>query len=302
MKKRLPPLNWLRSFEAAARHLSFTGAAAELNITQAAISQHIKGLESQIGTPLFKRLPRGLALSDAGLAYLPAIHEAIERLSAATEELFGQGRPKLITIRVNLVFFTTWVAPRLARFKALHPNINLRFTSNIWAGEGYKDADMEIRYGQGAWPGMKSERLTWDELFPVCSPSLYTAAAPLDSIEVLSRYTLLHVIGYEEGWGYWLRKAGGSHLDNAQGLQFDTLISGLEAAAQGLGFALGRSSLVQEMIAQGRLMAPLGPRIATSEAFHLVYPDHAYLHPHAEAFRTWLKQEVERYHAEQSTW
>ncbi|QEA37719.1 transcriptional regulator GcvA [Pistricoccus aurantiacus] len=293
MKKRLPPLNWLRSFEAAARHLSFTRAASELHLTQAAISQQIKGLESQLGTPLFKRLPRGLALSDAGLAYLPAIHEAIERLSAATDDIFGQGRPKLITVRVNLVFFTSWLAPRLERFRALHPNIGLRFTSNIWAGEGYKDADMEIRYGQGSWPGMTSERLTWDELFPVCSPSLYTGEAPPDSLETLANHTLLHVIGYEEGWGYWLKKTGLSHLDTAQGLQFDTLIAALEVAAQGLGFALGRSSLVEGMIASGRLIAPFTPRIATSEAFHLVYPDRPYLHPHAELFRAWLLQETE---------
>lgn len=293
MKKRLPPLNWLRSFEAAARHLSFTQAANELHLTQAAISQQIKGLESQLGTPLFRRLPRGLALSDAGLAYLPAIHEAIERLSAATDEIFGQGRPKLITIRVNLVFFTAWLAPRLAHFKALHPNIGLRFTSNIWAGEGHKEADMEIRYGQGTWPGMKSERLTWDELFPVCSPTLYEGTTPPNSLEALADHTLLHVIGYEEGWGYWLRKTESSNLDTGQPLQFDTLISALEAAAQGLGFALGRSSLVEDMIASGRLIAPFGPRIATSEAFHLVYPEHTYLHPHAEAFRAWLLQEVD---------
>ncbi|MCM5705095.1 LysR substrate-binding domain-containing protein [Larsenimonas salina] len=298
MSRRLPPLNWLRSFEAAARHLSFTRAANELHMTQAAISQHIKGLESQLSVSLFKRLPQGLVLSDAGLAYLPAIHEAIERLSAATEELFGQGRPKLITIRASLVFFTTWLAPRLARFRALHPNIDLRFTSNIWAGEGYKDADMEIRYGQGGWSGMTSERLTWDELFPVCRPGMFKCSAQLSSLEALSGQTLLHVIGYEEGWGYWLKKTGGSHFDTRAGLQFDTLISALEAAAQGIGIALGRSSLVEDMIARGRLEAPFGPRISTSEAFHLVYSSHHYLHPHAAAFRAWLLDEAGMTHGD----
>ncbi|UTD56453.1 LysR substrate-binding domain-containing protein [Halomonas sp. MS1] len=295
MKKRLPPLNWLRSFESSARLQSFTRAAVELNLTQAAISQQIKALESQLGTQLFKRLPRGIALTDAGLAYLPAIHEAIERLAVATDEIFGQGRPKLITVRVNLVFLTTWLAPRLSRFRTLYPNIGLRFTSNIWAGEGYKkeEADMEIRYGQGGWEGMKSERLTWDELFPVCSPSLFTRTSPTDSLEALAEHTLLHVIGYEEGWGYWLNKTGGSHLDTSQGLQFDTLIAALEVASQGIGFALGRSSLVEGMIASGKLIAPFEQRIATSEAFHLAYSDQQYLHPHAEAFRAWLRQEAE---------
>ncbi|WP_116475528.1 transcriptional regulator GcvA [Zobellella maritima] len=292
MKKRLPPLNWLRSFEAAARYLSFTQAATELNLTQAAVSQQVKGLESQLGASLFKRLPRGLELTDAGLAYLPAIHEAIQRLSVATDEIFGQGRSRLLTLRVNLVFFTSWLAPRLGRFREMHPDIGLRFTSNIWVGESDKEADMEIRYGKGTWPGLKSDRLTWDELFPVCSPALVDKAYPLESLEALARHTLLHVIGYEEGWGYWLNSTGYSHLDTSQGLQFDTLISALEMAAQGQGFALGRTSLVEDMIASGRLVAPFSQRVATSEAFHLVYPAHQYLHPHAEIFRTWLVGEA----------
>nr|AHK13956.1 LysR family transcriptional regulator [Pseudomonas sp. A9] len=127
MKKRLPPLNWLRAFEASARHLNFTLAATELNLTQAAISQQVKGLESQLGTTLFKRLARGLELTDAGQAYMPVVHEAIERLIAATDELFGQGRKRYLTIRVNLVFFTTWLAARLGGFREQHPDIGLHF-------------------------------------------------------------------------------------------------------------------------------------------------------------------------------
>ncbi|WP_165661528.1 transcriptional regulator GcvA [Oceanimonas sp. MB9] len=292
MKKRLPPLNWLRSFEAAARHLSFTHAASELNLTQAAVSQQVKGLESQLGTSLFKRLPRGLELTDAGLAYLPAIHEAIQRLSVATDEIFGQGRTHQLTLRVNLVFLTSWLAPRLARFRARHPEIGLRFTSNIWVGETDKEADMEIRYGKGTWPGLTSDRLTQDELFPVCSPSLVEGASSLASLEALARYPLLHVIGYEEGWGYWLNQTGHGHVDTPNGLQFDTLISAMEMAAQGLGFALGRSSLVEGMIASGRLIAPFSQKVKTSEAFHLVYPMDQYIHPHAEIFRSWILEEA----------
>ncbi|WMC09893.1 transcriptional regulator GcvA [Oceanimonas pelagia] len=292
MKKQLPPLNWLRSFEAAARHLSFTHAASELNLTQAAVSQQVKGLESQLGAPLFKRLPRGLELTDAGLAYLPAIHEAIQRLSVATDEIFGQGRTHQLTLRVNLVFLTSWLAPRLARFRVRHPEIGLRFTSNIWVGETDKEADMEIRHGQGTWPGLKSDRLTQDELFPVCSPTLIEGTTSFDSLEALGRYPLLHVIGYEEGWGYWLNKTGYSHFDTPNGLQFDTLISAMEMAAQGLGFALGRSSLVEGMLASGRLIAPFKQKVKTSEAFHLVYPMNQYIHPHAETFRSWLLEEA----------
>lgn len=293
MKKRLPPLNWLRSFEASARLLNFTQAADELNLTQAAISQQVKGLESQLGAALFKRLPRGLELTDAGQAYLPVVHEAIERLAVATNEIFGQGRSKLLTIRANLVFFTCWLSPRLHLFQEQHPDIGLRFTSNIWIDERHKDADLEIRYGKGTWPGLKSDRLTWDELFPVCSPEFIDGRLPPNSPEELTEHTLLHVIGYEEGWGHWLKKTGFDQVRMPRGMQFDTLISALEMAAQGQGLALGRTSLVSDMIANGRLIAPFEPRVATSEAFHLTHAEHGYIHPHAEAFREWIIGEAE---------
>jgi LysR family glycine cleavage system transcriptional activator len=293
MKKRLPPLNWLLSFESSARLLSFTRAASELHLTQAAISQQVKGLESQLGATLFKRLPRGLELTNAGMAYLPAVHESIERLAVATDEIFGQGRAKELTIRANLVFITCWMAPRLHRFRQLHPDIGLQFTSNIWFEEQTKDADLEIRYGHGVWPGLTSDRLTWDELFPVCSPLLSDGSAPPKTPGALSKLTLLHVAGYEEGWGYWLKKTGASQVNTSRGMQFDTLITALEMAAQGQGLALGRTSLVETMIASGRLVAPFEQRVATSEAFHLTRRSHQYLHPHAETFRSWLIEEAE---------
>ncbi|MFC3285957.1 transcriptional regulator GcvA [Litchfieldella rifensis] len=296
MKKRLPPLNWLRSFEASARHLNFTQAATELNLTQAAISQQVKGLEAQLGTPLFKRLPRGLELTDAGKAYLPPVRDAIENLAAVTDELFGQGLAKALTIKVNLVFFTHWLAPRLERFRALHPEVGLRFTSNIWVDERKWDADLEIRYGLGTWPGLTAERLTWDKLVPVCSPTLVGGRQPPASPEELSGQTLLHVIGYKEGWSNWLSQTGFAHLETSPGMQFDTLISALEMAALGHGIALGRTSLVSDMLASGRLIAPFSHRVETQEAFFLTYPEHQYLHPHAEIFRAWVVGEAERSH------
>ena len=145
IKKRLPPLNWLRSFEAAARHRNFTLAAAELNMTQATISQQIKGLESQLGCALFIRLPRGLELTDAARAYIPGVRESIEKLSVVTDEVFGKERSHTLTVRSNLVFFNTWLAPRLADFRHNYPDIDLRFTSNIWLDSVNKEADIEIR-------------------------------------------------------------------------------------------------------------------------------------------------------------
>ncbi len=291
MKKRLPPLNWLRAFESSARHLSFTHAAVELNLTQAAVSQQVKGLESQLGAALFKRLPRGLELSEAGLAYLPVVHEAVERLAAATDEIFGQGHRRTLTVRVSLVFFTHWLAMRLPDFRERHPEINLRITSNIWGGDTSVtdvEADLEIRHGHGKWTGLKAERLTWDTLLPVCAPSLPSEKAPLMSPKDLDHHELLHVLGYEEGWGYWLKKAGRGQLDASRGMQFDTLISALRMAELGQGVALARSSLVQSMLATGQLMAPLKARFTTSEAFYLVYCPHSIGSPDAAAFSNWL--------------
>jgi len=304
MKKKLPPLNWIRAFEASARHLSFTHAANELNLTQAAISQQVKGLETQLGTPLFKRLPRGLELTDAGAAYLPAVHESIERLSVATEEVFGQGRTQLLTVRVNMVFFMNWLAPRLHRFRALHPDINLRFASNIWVDEQEKtvESDMEIRYGRGKWRMLQSDRLTHDSLIPVCSPAYLEAEdTPLKRPEDLVHHTLLHVIGYEEGWGHWLKQTGYEHLSVSQGFQLDTLITALELAALGQGVALGRTSLVSDMIEAGKLVAPFEQVVETEEAFHLVYPPHQLSHPHADAFRNWILAEVEMFESREIT-
>lgn len=303
MKKRLPPLNWLRTFEAAARHLNLTQASVELNLTQAATSQHIKGLESQLCTALFRRLPRGLELTDAGKAYLPVVHECIRRLTTATEEIFGQSKNRLLTVRVNLVFFTTWIAPRLAGFYEQYPDVGVRFTSNIWLDKEIHthDSDMGIRYGKGYWPGFDADRLSWDELFPVCSPRLASTLGSIDQADLgacerLSKQTLLHVIGYEEGLGHWLDQAGLSDIRFSHEIQFDTLISALEVAKHGGGFALGRTSLVEDMLEKGLLVAPFAQKVPTAEAFYLLRPSNKYVHPHAEIFRSWLIKEAKQKH------
>lgn len=301
MKKRLPPLNWLRSFEASARLLSFTHAANELNLTQAAVSQQVKGLEYQLGVALFKRLPRGLEMTEAGMAYLPAVHEAVSSLAVATEELFGQGRDRLLTVRVNLVFFTTWLAPRMGRFKEEFPEIGIRFTSNIWAEDKDREADLEIRYGRGDWPGLKADCLTEDELFPVCSPELAKGLPLPECPEQLTDHTLLHVIGYEEGWGYWFKQLDYEFSENSSGMQFDTLITALEMAKYGQGFALGRTSLVAGMLASGELVAPLPQKITASEGFYLTSPSRQYMHPKAEMFRSWVLEESRKSKVSSST-
>ncbi|WP_325892283.1 LysR substrate-binding domain-containing protein [Grimontia sp. NTOU-MAR1] len=294
MKKRLPPLNWLRSFEAAARHLSFTHASQELHITQAAMSQQIKALESQLGAVLFVRLPRGLELTEAGAAYLPVLHESIEKMNEVTEELFGKGRNKLLNVKVNLVFFVNWLAPRLSRFYAQNPNINLKITSNIWVNSQEKssDCDLEVIYGNGRWQQYEARRLTWDLLQPVCSPHYAKRFETKPLPDQIVTENLIHVIGYEDGWNHWFQSIGMPYTDFSLGSQFDTLVNAFEVAANDGGIALGRSSLLQRYVKEKRLISLFEQKVLTTEAFYLVNHKSRFLHPHAEAFISWVMEEV----------
>lgn len=293
-QKPLPPLNWLRAFEVSARSLNFTHAADELCLTQGAVSQQIRQLESHLGVALFKRLPSGLGLTEEGQAYLPVVQDAITRLAVGTNEIFGQHKRRPIKVRGSLAFFVHWLAPKLVDFRQAHPHVDIRYISNIWIKELDGEDDMEIRWGHGQWPGLVSQRLTWDTLFPVCSPALM-ARSPLTVASDVARHTLLHVLGYEEGWGYWLKMVGADDVDSSRGMQFDTLISTLRMAELGQGIALARSSMVDEMLQDGRLIEPFDQRIEASESFYLVRGSGADQHPDAMMFSTWLVEQAHRY-------
>ena len=293
-QKTLPPLNWLRAFEVSARCLNFTHAAEELFLTQGAVSQQIRQLESPLGVALFKRLPRGLGLSEEGQAYLPVVQDAITRLAVGTNEIFGQHKRRPIKVRGSLAFFVHWLAPKLQAFSQAHPHVDIRYISNIWVKELDGEDDMEIRWGHGQWPGLVSQRLTWDTLFPVCSAGLM-AKSPLTVPADVSNHPLLHVLGYEEGWGYWLNMVGAHSVDFSTGMQFDTLISTLRMAELGQGIALARSSMVDEMLRDGRLVEPFTQRIDASESFYLVRDSGAEQHPDAAIFSTWLVEQAHRF-------
>lgn len=291
--KALPPLNWLCTFEASARRLNFTHAAQELCLTQGAVSQQMRLLEDHLGVTLFKRLPRGLSLTEEGQSYLPVVQDAISRLAAGTSELFSQSDNPPIKIRGSLSFFVHWLAPRLADFKARHPHIDIRYISNLWVKDIDDEDDLEIRWGNGRWPGLTSNRLTWDELVPVCSPAL-VARSPITTAADLAAHTLLHVMGYEEGWGYWLSMVGEDRVDPSRGMQFDTLLASLRIAELGQGVALGRSSLVEDLLQEGRLIAPLSQRVEAGESFYLVRRSGIDLSPSTELFVSWLVEKAIR--------
>jgi LysR family glycine cleavage system transcriptional activator len=294
MVKKLPPLNWLRTFEVAATTMSFTAAARELGITQSAVSQQVRLLESHLGRPLFHRLPRGLRLTEAGDALLPLLGDAFTQIANGTAEIFGDLARVRLMVRATTSFAALWLVPRLARFRARHPDIEFRLTSSIWAAD-YPDpaVDLEIRYGTGRWSGLKSDRITWDELFPVCSPDWANGPQRMTRPEDLGRRTLLHVFGFRDGWPEWLAKAGLSDkIDGASGLEFDLGLAALDLAERGVGVALGRTCYAAERIAAGRLIEPFGIRLPTDEAFYLVSAEGRPSTAAAVAFRTWVLEEA----------
>lgn len=292
-QKSLPPLNWLRAFEVSARCLNFTHAAEELHLTQGAVSQQIRQLESHLGVALFKRLPRGLGLTEEGQSYLPVVQDAISRLAVGTNEIFGQRNRRHLKVRGSLSFLHYWLAPRLADFCREYPQIDIRYISNIWVKEPDGEDDLEIRWGCGEWSGLHAQRLTWDILQPVCSPKLM-ASSPIHEPRDLMNHSLLHVLGYEEGWGYWLKRVGADDVDYSRGLQFDTLISTIRMAELGQGVALARSSVVEDLLKSGQLVAPFNHRIEASESFYLVHEQNEVLSPDAAHFSTWLVAKAHR--------
>jgi len=287
--RRLPHLTWLRAFEASARHLSFTNAAQELNLTQAAISKQVKLLEHYLREPLFERKPRSLVLTKVGAAYLPKVRDGFERLAAGTEEVFGLRRSEVLTVRAPVGYSVNWIAPRLKGFFHHHPDINLRLVSSVWGDQFDNERfDLDIQYGTGHWPGYKADRLTWEVIKPVCAPSLLYGKNAIRKPADLAHHRLLHVLGYEEGWADWLRFAKTNGINSGQGLQFDTSLLAFEFAAQGGGVALARSSMFSIEIERGRLVEPFSIEAPLHEAFHLISPETGRDHPDAQKFREWL--------------
>lgn len=286
--KKLPPLNWLRSFESAARLQSFTLAAEELHMTQGAISQHIRSLESHFKTRLFIRHARKIELTEEGMSYLTVVQAMIQRLEVATNEIFGEGHRRQIKIKGSIAFFTYWLnARRLAQFRQENPDINLQFNTDIWMREDDLKADMEIRWGKGQWSGVNAVRLSYDTLFPVCAPSL-AESSPLHQVQDLKNHQLLHVMGYQEGWGEWLKFADAPEINASEGIQFDTYACVLNLVESGFGVALGRLSLVEEQLRTGRLIAPFSTRLQSSEDFYLIYPQTGFANPYARRFAEWI--------------
>jgi DNA-binding transcriptional LysR family regulator len=290
MPYRLPPLNSLRLFEAAGRHLSFKLAAEELNITPSAVSHGIQSLEDWLGVVLFARGRRSLTVTEAGAAYLPRVRDALERLAMATDAVPGRRPSGRLSVSVAPSFGMRWLLPNLPRFSDRHPDIAVSLDTSHRAIEFPRDGvDLAIRMGRGDWPGLHADCLVVEELVPVCAPGLVTA---IGTAAALTKQTLLHVTDVTEDWAAWARLAGVDALDFGRGLRFDTIHMALEAAAQGLGVAIGRLPLIAADLAAGRLVSVLGPPRRGQTGYWLIAGRGSLARPEAAAFRTWIHAEL----------
>ena len=282
-------LNWIRSFEASARLMSFTKAAQELALTQAGVSQHIRLLEQELGEPLFLRLSRAVRLTDAGEAYLHVVRESLERLRLGTSDIFGAGSEGLVRLRADPGFIDYWLAPRLQDFLDSFPDISLQVSVIVHGIETMWDAvDMEVRFESERTGGMDAITLMGDTVFPVCHPSL---GRGLQQPSDLLQQRLLHVSGNRRGWAEWLSAAGVMAPVKTALVQSDSGATALVLAEQGIGVALAHSSLVAPLLRQGRLIRPFPKALETVGIYYLITPSDHPLRRQARLFRDWLLAE-----------
>jgi LysR family glycine cleavage system transcriptional activator len=285
----LPSLNGLRAFEAAARHMSFTRAADELNVTQTAISHQIRRLEEQLGMTLFIRQNRKLHLTRDAQDYLPSIRSAFEDLRRATAKLRRTDQEGRLTVSTTASLATKWLVSRVAAFQDANPGIEVRISTSAHLVDFQReDVDIAVRYGHGTWPGLRAYWLMAEHIFPVCSPELLNTR-PLRTPQDLVHHTLLHTSVSREDWQLWLTAAGlPTSIATRRGMTFDQGFMAIQAAMEGLGVALGRYHLVEADIAAGRLVAPFDMVLPQDAGYYVVTPETTADAPKIARFRDWL--------------
>jgi LysR family transcriptional regulator, glycine cleavage system transcriptional activator len=313
LARRLPPLNSLRAFEAAARLSSFAAAANELHVTPAAISHQVKALEELLGVKLFRRRASGLELTHAGRVCQPRLREGFDRLAEAVEQIRATGAPGTLSVDAAPTFAAKWLAPRLHRFVATHRGLDVRINArtrlidvpqaNGGADEGRpgvpaEDADLSIRFGSGDYPGMRVDRLLAVSVTPMCSPQLIKGERVLHEPRDLRNHVLIHDnVPSDDGrplWQVWLEAAGVDGVDFAHGTRFNHASLALDAAADGVGVALGMPQIAAFDLAVGRLVAPFALRLPLASSYYLVSPGERSDRTEVAAFRRWILDEARR--------
>lgn len=295
-------LNAMRAFEASARHQSFSAAAEELNVTPAAVGQLVRSLEEWLGTPLFHRGSGGrmrLVVTDVAQRALPDIRTGFDKLSLGLSLLKEGAASGLLTVTVSPSFAAKWLLPRIERFHSAWPELDVRLDTSLkpldFVAQGI---DIGVRYGLGSWPGLISEKLMDEEIYPVCSPALLKQSPQLLDPENLVNQTLIHDLSVDEhtgfaSWNAWLEKAGISGVDTKRGLRINNSAAVLQSGIDGYGIALARSVMARDDIAAGRLVR-IYPDIAFNStlAYYIVYRPEQINVPKLQSFRDWLMQEA----------
>ncbi len=285
MQAPLPPLGWLRTFEAAARNLSFTGAARDLNMTQSAVSQQIKSLEAYLGRPLFHRRPRALELTESGLTYLPVVRDAFRTLVRGTRAITGSDQD-VVQVQSNLTFAVHWLAPRLARFRAAHPDVQLNLSTELWEPPGMTEGvDVEIRFSLRPADSIRAELLRSDHYYPVCAPDYPVMLSDLAMQPLYDCSNLLC------NWSAWAEDQNLPWPD-PQVTYANTFTLTLSVARAGGGLALAHDTIAGDLIRSGHLVAPFGHRAPMQEAYYLILSPQAEHSPGTVAFASWLRAEM----------
>jgi LysR family glycine cleavage system transcriptional activator len=300
LSRILPSLTALRAFDAAARHLSFIKAGAELFVTPGAISQQVRALEDQLGVKLFRRLTRGVLLTDAGQRYAKAIARIFDDIAVATRDVKRHSSVAELKVSTGASFAARWLIPRLGLFRHANPKIVLRvIADNRLTDFATEDVDLAIRFGPGDWPDLVTEFLFREDIFPVCSPKLLDGPVPLQRVEDLTRHTLLDdetdEVYLDLTWEHWLHEVGADDVRPPPGVRFTYSHMALQAAVAGQGVALGTSVLAADDLAIGNLVRPLAESAASRFAYYFVCPQDAVERPKIKAFRGWITGEARRF-------
>ena len=292
MPRRLPQLNALKTFEAAARHESFTRAAEELCVTQGAVSHQVKALEAELGVKLFTRARQRLNTTDAGRDYLTVVRDALDRIALGTERLMQRQSSGALTLSTSPDFAAKWLVHRLGRFSTAHPEIDLTVSASMHHVDfAREEVDLAVRHGDGTWPGLHLERLSAEQLFPVCSPKLVTGKQRLRSPADVLKFPILHLDNSKD-WARWLEAAGVAGADQVRGPVLNRASMLIDAAVDGQGIALARTTLAAWDLLGGRLVRPFAAALRLSKSYWIVCPKATAMLPKVKQAREWLLAEA----------
>jgi LysR family transcriptional regulator, glycine cleavage system transcriptional activator len=291
MRPRLPPLNALKAFEAAARHESFTRAAEELCVTQGAVSHQVKALEAELAIKLFNRERQRLNITEAGRDYLTVVRDALDRIAVGTERLLQRQSAGVLTVSTSPDFAAKWLVHRLGHFAEAHPSIDLRVSAAMHHVDfAREDVDMAVRHGDGNWPGLDAVQLSTEQLFVICSPKLLSGrrlGKPAD----LLKFPLIHLDSRAD-WTRWLRATGLSDDQVKHGPVLNRASMVIDAAINGQGIALARTTLAAWDLINGRLVRPFSETLRLSKTYWIICPRATSNLPKIVTFRDWLLAEA----------